>query len=207
MTKLLFVVGILSGTILLTLLAATVSAPSLRIWPTPGKGTWQSMVFWLHFRAANVITLLMAALDWGSMDLIAAPVRMVGAVVASVCGVLYVRSYFSLGRPNTYCGRAGLVAEGVYKWTRNPQYVTVIPAYAGLALAADSAMVLALTACLLPAYVLMAFAEEPWLRRAYPGDYERYARRVPRFYNWRRARALLRALIPPRQASAELLKR
>lgn len=39
---------------------------------------------------------------------------------------------------------------------------------------------------------MMTFAEEQWLRSAYPGAYDRYAQRVPRFYNWRRTRAFLR---------------
>ncbi len=82
--------------------------------------------------------------------------------------------------------------RGIYRWTRNPQYATIIPAYAGLGLGADSLNALGLVALVGLVYVLMAYAEEPWLRAAYPGAYERYARRVPRFYNWRRTRGLLR---------------
>jgi steroid 5-alpha reductase family enzyme len=84
------------------------------------------------------------------------------------------------------------VDRGIYRWTRNPQYATVIPAYAGLAFAGDSGPAFGLIALVAAVYVLMAYAEEPWLKSAYPGDYQRYARRVPRFYNWRRTRAFLR---------------
>ncbi len=113
------------------------------------------------------------------------PLRALGLLAAVACLVLYLRSLVSLGPTNTYCRRAGLVERGIYRWTRNPQYATIIPAYAGLALAADSAPAAVLIALVAAVYVLMAYAEEPWLKTAYPGAYERYARRVPRFYNWR----------------------
>ena len=140
----------------------------------------------------NVTALLLVVADWGGLKLVPLPPRSLGLALAAVCLALYLRSLASLGPPNTYCRRAGLVDRGLYRWTRNPQYATIIPAYAGLALAAASASAWALIALAVAVYVLMAFAEEPWLRTAYPGAYARYARRVPRFYNWRRARALLR---------------
>jgi protein-S-isoprenylcysteine O-methyltransferase Ste14 len=170
----------------------TVTAGRFRIWPTPGDGTWQSLTFWFLFRTLNVAALLVVAADWGALTLVPVPLRGLGLALAAVCLALYLRSLASLGPPNTYCRRAGLVDRGLYRWTRNPQYATIIPAYAGLALAADSAPACALIVLAAAVFVLMAFAEEPWLRTAYPGAYERYARRVPRFCNWRRTRALLR---------------
>jgi protein-S-isoprenylcysteine O-methyltransferase Ste14 len=113
-------------------------------------------------------------------------IRLAGLGLFLASGALYLYALFALGRANTYCRRGGLVTDGVYRWTRNPQYATVIPAYAGLAAAADSAGVLLLVALLIAVYVLMAHAEEPWLRRQYGEAYERYARAVPRFFNFRR---------------------
>jgi protein-S-isoprenylcysteine O-methyltransferase Ste14 len=192
MTILLLATGLGAGAGLLALLLVTIAGAPIRIWPTPGKGTWQSLLFWLLFRTLNVAALLMVVSDWGSLRLVPDPLRTAGLLTAAACFALYWRSLTSLGPTNTYCRRAGLVERGIYRWTRNPQYATIIPAYAGLALAADSAPALGLITLVAAVYVLMAYAEEPWLRCAYPGTYERYARRVPRFYNWRRTRAFLR---------------
>jgi protein-S-isoprenylcysteine O-methyltransferase Ste14 len=192
MTHLLLATGLGAGAGLVALLLATIAGGPIRIWPTPGKGTWQSLLFWFLFRTLNIVALALAASDWGALGLVPDPLRALGLLTAAVCLLLYLRSLASLGPPNTYCRRAGLVQHGIYRWTRNPQYATIIPAYAGLALAADSAPACTVIALVAAVYVLMAFAEEPWLRRAYPGAYERYARRVPRFYNWRRTRAFLR---------------
>jgi protein-S-isoprenylcysteine O-methyltransferase Ste14 len=192
MTKLLLAAGLCAGAALVVLMLLTLSRGPIRIWPTPGDGTWQSLTFWFLFRTLNVTALLVVLADWGSLGLVPVPLRGLGLALAAVCLALYLRSLASLGPPNTYCRRAGLVDRGPYRWTRNPQYAAIIPAYAGLALAADSAPACALIVLATTVYVLMALAEEPWLRTAYPGAYDRYARRVPRFYNWRRARALLR---------------
>jgi protein-S-isoprenylcysteine O-methyltransferase Ste14 len=192
MTYLLSAIALSSGTALIALLTLTLADRRLRIWPTPGDGTWQSLLFWFLFRTLNIAAILIAVVDWGSLGLVPAPLRGLGLAVAAACLVLYLRSLASLGPPNTYCRRAGLVDRGIYRWTRNPQYATIIPAYAGLALASDSLPAGGVIAVLAAVYVLMAYAEEPWLRTAYPDVYDRYARRVPRFYNWRRTRAFLR---------------
>lgn len=192
MTTLLLAAGTVAGAILIVLLGLTLTGGPFRIWPTPGKGTWQSLLFWFLFRFLNVAALALAVLDWGSAGVVPLAIRLVSLAVSAVCAALYVRSLLSLGPTNTYCRRDGLVDQGIYRWTRNPQYATVIPAYLTLAIAADSAAALVLIAVLVAVYVMMAYAEEPWLKAAYPGVYDRYARRVPRFYNWRRTLAFLR---------------
>lgn len=192
MTNLLLAAGLGSGVALNILLALAVSGSRISVWPAPGDGTWQSLTFWILFRTLNVTALLLAILDWGSLGHLPDLVRVIAFAIAAVCTALYLRSLVSLGPTNTYCQRAGLVERGVYRWTRNPQYATVIPAYLAFAVAADSAAALGVILLLVMVYVLMAYAEEPWLKAAYPGTYDRYARRVPRFYNWRRTRAFLR---------------
>ena len=84
------------------------------------------------------------------------------------------------------------MTDGIYAWTRNPQYAAAIPAYLGLAIASGSAAVLGVTVLLMLSFALMAFAEERWLEAAYGAEYRAYKRAVPRFYNWRRAWAFLK---------------
>lgn len=185
MERLVFATGILAGLTLAALLAATLYAPRLDLWPTPAAASWQSRVFWPLFRALNVATLLLAALDfapWQEWSI----VRAAGALAALVGFGLYGLAVASLGRPNLYCGKDGLRTRGIYRFTRNPQYATAIPAYIGLALASQSPRVLALAVLLAAVFALMALTEEPWLESVYGHAYARYRRTVPRFYGWRR---------------------
>jgi protein-S-isoprenylcysteine O-methyltransferase Ste14 len=74
-----------------------------------------------------------------------------------------------------------LVTSGLYRYSRNPQYVASIAAFTGLALAVATAETAALSALAICVYVLLPFAEEPWLTGAYGEVYENYKRRTPRF--------------------------
>jgi protein-S-isoprenylcysteine O-methyltransferase Ste14 len=192
MANLLLAAGLVAAVPLLTLLLATRLLDRFRFWPTPGTGSWQSVLFWPLFRILNLATVGVAILDRTPALGLPVFVRAAGLLVLAVSGSLYLFALLTLGRGNTYCGREGLVTAGLYRWTRNPQYASVIPAYAGLAVAADSYGVYLLTTMLVAVYVLMALVEEPWLRQHYGEAYDRYTRTVPRFFNVRRAVALLR---------------
>jgi protein-S-isoprenylcysteine O-methyltransferase Ste14 len=185
--------------VLVPLLTLTLHKPDLGFWPSRGSWTWQSLLFWSLFRTLNISTMCLAALhlaalDGQSLQGLAGVVRLAGLVVFLVVGALYLYTLFALGRANTYCRRGGLVTDGIYCWTRNPQYATVIPAFAGLALTAHSPGVYLLTALLIGVYMLMAHAEEPWLLAQYGEAYRRYQSDVPRYFNFRRGwTVLLRA--------------
>lgn len=184
MTDVLFVFGILVAVSLVALLGVTVHDGRVRFWPTPGPGTWQSLTFWTLFRSLNICTILLAIADRESFVLGHWLHYLVGIPLLVGGFGLYFVACFTLGKPNTYCRPERLVTGGIYRWTRNPQYATVIPAYAGLAITANSGYTYILTLALAATYVLMAVAEEPWLAQAYGAAYGDYRKRVPRFYNW-----------------------
>jgi|SRR5208337_4337628 len=205
MLGLVLVIGVFAGVTLSGLLACTIFNKGLKVWPTPGKGSWQSRVFWSLFRTLNVSTLALAFLDWQRWDGFSLE-RGLGATLAIACFALYGWACYALGRRNLYCGRDGLVTGGIYSWTRNPQYATAIPAYLGLAVASASATVFAIASLLTLSFVLMAFAEEHWLEAAYGADYRRYRLQVARFYNWRHALAVLKhEVVRAKQAAKEEL--
>ena len=183
--------GTAPGLILVSLLASALIFPTFRFWPTPRRWGWQGIAFWSLFRVLNVAALSLAAVDWQPWRGLSAD-RIAGGGLALAGVALYVAACHALGRGNLYCGREGLVTGGIYRWTRNPQYATAMPAYLGLALASHSAGALVLAALLCLTFGLMALAEEPWLEAAYGAQYRAYRRRVARFYNWRLAAAFAR---------------
>ena len=74
-----------------------------------------------------------------------------------------------------------LVTSGVYRFTRNPQYLGDIALVAGYAILCNSQFVYITGLIGILWFLLAPFTEEPWLRREYGEAYERYASRVPRF--------------------------
>ena len=84
--------------------------------------------------------------------------------------------------------------SGPYAWTRHPLYIGSSIIAAGLALAANSAIVAAMIAIYVGTFIPAAIrAEEAHLREKFGGDYDAYASRrsvpVPRPFSLSRARA------------------
>ena len=209
MTAVLFGIGAVVAAVLLGLLVLTLLFRPLRIWPTPGVGSWQSYVFWPLFRSLNVLCFAVALAD--RADFLGLPVwvRVLAALLLALSLALFVYSFRVLGRDNSYGAQDGLVTGGIYRWSRNPQNAMLIVVYGCLAFAADSAPTYLLCAAMMAVYFLMVLAEEPWLQAAYREPYRRYCRRVPRFFNWGRAAVQARAALrrPLRQLPAGPPKR
>ena len=60
MATILFAIGVAVAAVLLGLLVLTLLFRPLRIWPTPGTGSWQGYVFWPLFRSLNVLCFAVA---------------------------------------------------------------------------------------------------------------------------------------------------
>jgi protein-S-isoprenylcysteine O-methyltransferase Ste14 len=193
-----FMVGLAVAVTLLGLLLLTMLVPALRIWPTPGERTWQSYVFWPLFRGLNVLCFLMALADRTSFLGISTWLRGLAGLLLAASLALFIYSFRLLGRDNSYGARDGLVTGGIYRWTRNPQNAMLAVVYGCLAVAADSGPTYILCAAMVAVYILMVLLEEPWLAAAYGEPYRRYCRRVPRFFNWRRAAIAARAYVSRR---------
>lgn len=185
MPSAIFLAGATAGTILFILIVIGGPAPRIAIWPTPAPWSLQSVSFWTLFRIMNVAVIAVTVIDLLSVETLMA-LQVVALGVSGVSFLLYGLGLASLGRENVYCGMAGLVTSGIYRWTRNPQYATIIPAYAGLAAAAQSLRGLLLAVLATAVFLAMAFAEERWLSGAYGVEYERYRAMVPRFYSFHR---------------------
>ncbi len=194
MATVLFILGAAVAAVLLGLLVLTLLFRPFRIWPTPGPGSWQGYVFWPLFRLLNVLCFAVAIADRTALLGLPAWLRLIAFALLAASIALFIYSFRVLGRDNSYCAQDGLVTGGIYRWTRNPQNAMLVVVYGCLAFAADSAPAYVLCAAMMAVYTLMVMAEEPWLEAAYGEPYRRYCSRVPRFFNWRRATVLARAL-------------
>jgi len=125
----------------------------------------------------------MPLLDW-TRYIVAVPLGIGGLAVT-------VRGYFNLGLGNTYCGKDGLVTGGLYRFSRNPQYTASIVGLIGLSIGANSVLVIAMSAVMIGAYVLMALVEEDWLIRLYGAPYRDYCRETARFLDLRELAGLI----------------
>ena len=184
-------IGSAVAAVLLSLLLLTLLRGTFSIWPTPGPGTWQSYVFWPLFRGLNVLCFIMAVLDTPGYLGLPAWLRAIALSALVTSGALFIYAFRVLGRESSYGARDGLVTGGIYRWSRNPQNAMLVAVYGCLAVATDGSGTYLLCASTMTVYTLMVLCEEPWLEKAYGTSYRRYCRRVPRFFNWKRALILV----------------
>ncbi|MEQ1647252.1 MAG: isoprenylcysteine carboxylmethyltransferase family protein [Hyphomicrobiaceae bacterium] len=186
MTTTMFMVGAAVAAALLSALIATFFVPSLRIWPTPGPGSWQSYVFWPLFRSLNALCFVVAYLNYGNSLGLPLAVRAIAFLLLGASLAIFIYAFRLLGRDNSYGASDGLVTSGIYQWTRNPQNAMLIVVYACLAIAADSKATYILSIAMMAVYALMVLLEEPWLEKVYGDTYRSYCAEVPRFFHWKR---------------------
>ncbi len=163
------------------LLLVTIFSRSFKLWPTPYPRSWQSYTFWPLFRTGLGLTLLFAIVtaDWAE---ISGTLRFAIGMACVVVGFgITIYGYFDLGIENTYGADEGLVTNGLYRYSRNPQYVSSILGFFGTGLAHGGIDAAILCALAILVYTILPFTEEPWLRKAYGAEYDTYAQRVPRF--------------------------
>ena len=123
------------------------------------------------------------------------PLRYLGLplIVFGAAGLLWcIWEFFSEGRgtlapidPPKY-----LVVRGLYRYVRNPMYVSVVVILLGEAIFFMSvAVVIEAVIFILVAHLFVTFYEEPVLRRQFGESYKRYSQTVGRWIPGYRSRA------------------
>ncbi|HEV2235694.1 MAG TPA: isoprenylcysteine carboxylmethyltransferase family protein [Ktedonobacterales bacterium] len=114
-------------------------------------------------------------------------VWMLGLVPIALGVVLYLWcagafTFIGKGTPAPIDAPVVLVAQGPYRWVRNPMYIAVLAVILGQALVWRSWLLVgyALLFCVVVHTFVVAF-EEPSLREQFGESYEAYLRRVPRW--------------------------
>ncbi len=177
-----FIFTLLVETLLLIFILISIFLPRHRIWPPPGKWTWQFISVWSLTIAAFMGGGVLAALDYNTFIIrhwIRIPIGLalfIGGNALALWGVKTLGTHASSGLKHR------LVTEGPYKYTRNPQYVGDAMLLLGVILLANSLYTTIVCILGIILFLLMPFAEEPWLREVYGEEYMEYCRRVPRYF-------------------------
>ena len=110
----------------------------------------------------------------------------VAAIAAGLACLLDCFARFALkgrGTPAPVVQTEVLVASGLYRFVRNPMYISVLIIVSGQALLFGQVRLLAYAGVLLVAFHLFVlFYEEPTLSRRFEGSYETYCLHVGRWW-------------------------
>lgn len=162
-------------------LAFSLVRPQARVWPPADRHSWQFHVVWWLTAVSTAGIVLTGILDWNSGPLghwLRLPVGaalLLGGLLLALAGITTLGGHATLGLE----GR--LIESGLYRWTRNPQYVGDIAALLGWAMLCNSGRTWWVAMLAMACFAVTPFAEEPWLREQYGEAYDAYRSRVSRF--------------------------
>jgi protein-S-isoprenylcysteine O-methyltransferase Ste14 len=118
--------------------------------------------------------------DLGPLHLVGWLLVAAGVLGYGWCAVDFVRR--GRGTPNPLDPPRRFVAVGLYRFVRNPMYVSVGLAILGQAIVHGSAvLVVYLGIAWLVVHLFVVLVEEPLLARRFGGEYDAYRARVPRW--------------------------
>lgn len=179
-----FTTGLFAASIIIVSLLVSIIRPDRRLWP-PGDRSWKYYFHWSLVWVFNGSLLAVVCRDHSTWRL-PRPGSLVAGTVLFVAGtVLGVRGGRELTTEETAGLSGRLYTDGLYHYSRNPQYVGFIIQLVGTALAANSKRVSVLCAVNIVWMSLLPFAEEPWLREQYGERYEAYCEETPSFVGFR----------------------
>lgn len=180
----LFVLGVSTISVLVLVAVVSIVSPNHRLWPVSERN-WKFWLTWTLWPVSMVTALGVGVLDRGSFVLPTSISLIVGGGIF-VGGILIaLESILELGLDETEGMDGDLRTGGLYRYSRNPQYVGDTIMTVGFVLLTNSRLVIFLGTLHLAYYVLLPLAEEPWLQEEYGENYREYREAVPRFVGMR----------------------
>lgn len=175
------ILGMAFAALALSIMLWSIARPVQRIWPPKHYGPMVKMCVWIPTLAIFGAIIGLGILGWNGADLPGWVRFGIGLPLIIVGHVSVWREVAAFGIDQTGGAIGTLRTGGLYRYSRNPQYVADITMIFGWLLLSASYATVPLGILGILVLAAAPFAEEPWLRERYGEDYDAYAARVRRF--------------------------
>ena len=155
--------------------------PKWRIWPSGQVTVLKILYIWVPTLLFSLSIIMLALGNWNHFGWSDSLRWGLGLPLLSIGHIVVYGGVFKIGVSATSGAATGLKTDGIYAYSRNPQYMADIAILCGWILLSASLTVLPLALVGLFVLILTPFSEEPWLRANYGKPYEDYCERVRRF--------------------------
>ena len=119
-------IGLLAGSYMLGILLWSVARPERRIWPPDNATAAIKFRVWFMTILIFVAAFVLGVLDWNLLDWPANLRWGLGLPLITVGNLVVWRGVHKIGMAATSGEATGLKTDGLYNWSRNPQYVADI---------------------------------------------------------------------------------
>lgn len=159
----------------------SVAFPAHRLWPPKRYTTMTPVLVWVPTFTLFGVLLVLGVMEWNSLA-VPAWIRFGLGVPLIVAGNIVVWSEVShFGIPQTGGAKGSLRTEGMYRYSRNPQYVADIAIVGGWIILSASGSVAVVGLAGIAILIAAPFAEEPWFKAQYGSAFQNYMHKVRRF--------------------------
>ena len=176
----LLITGLLPAIILVFSIIWSLAYPDRRLWPPRNSTLASKVVVWGLTLAIFGSAMVLGIRDWNGMSwplirwFVGAPLVLIGNAVVW-------RGVAEIGLDATSGDAAGLQTSGLYRYSRNPQYVADMAILVGWFFLSASLWVLPIAMLGIALLAIAPFAEEAWLEKEYGDDYRAYRKTVRRY--------------------------
>lgn len=160
----------------------SIRRPDLRIWPPHRVTSFLLFIVWTPTIVAFVGAAIVGIAQWNDLGWPVGVRWGVGLELILAGNAVVWPAVLGIGVDATNGAVAELKTDGLYRWTRNPQYLADMGILIGWAIlsASPAAWIVGMGGVLV--FALTPFAEEPWLEKVYGASYRTYRKRTPRFF-------------------------
>ena len=182
MSSVLIIIGLLIAVASLGALVWSIACPARRIWPPKAYSVWTPILVWVPTFALFGTLIALGVIGWGQMEL---PVWMrygLGIPIIVLSNIVVWSAVRGFGIAQTGGAQGTLKTDGLYRYSRNPQYVADACMILGWLLLSSSAAALLVGAAAITVLLFAPLAEESWMKERYGEAYEDYLKVTPRFF-------------------------
>ncbi|CUH60857.1 phosphatidylethanolamine N-methyltransferase family protein [Thalassobacter stenotrophicus] len=159
----------------------SIAYPDRRIWPPQQYTAITPILIWVPTFSLFGILIVLGVLGWGDLAFPSWLRFGLGTPLIVIGNVVVWSEVAHFGVPQTGGAKGALRIAGMYRYSRNPQYLADIVIVAGWIILSAAPWTIAVG---LPAIMVLAiapFAEERWLIEQYGQPYEDYRSKTRRF--------------------------
>ena len=173
--------GCVANLLLVVGILWSIFQPERRVWPPIHSTAVHKTVVWGLTCVGFGSAIALALLEWGALDFPWIIRWGLGLCLIVLGNAVVWSGVMQLGMAATSGDEGVLRTRGLYRVSRNPQYVADIAILIGIGLLSASILAWPVIFTGVAALILATFAEERWLIDRYGDPYRAYLRKTRRF--------------------------
>ena len=155
--------------------------PHRRRWPPRSYGPHTPVIVWGVTYALFGLIIALGIISWGEAPIAKSLRYVLGPLLILLGNVAVWSEVIRFGLPQTGGAVGQLKVDGLYRYSRNPQYLADIAILIGWALLCASVVAFPAIVTGILVLLIAPFAEEPWLEENYGQTYLDYKATVRRY--------------------------